>query len=112
MFNKTLIILTFLIASFFFGKWVYQVWPRYEIKTEWIKVEVGDSVKIPTSTIEYLCSDEIDVDYNAYNNSKYFYNGCYNYSHEVKENGDFVYRCDDIDASIGHCLIKTKVKIN
>ena len=29
---KILIILTFLIASFFFMKWVYVAWPRYEIR--------------------------------------------------------------------------------
>ena len=31
-FYKTLIVISTLISLFFFGKWGYKVWPRYDIK--------------------------------------------------------------------------------
>jgi hypothetical protein len=56
--SKILITLTFLIAIFFLGKWVYQVWPRYEEKIEWVEIQEDDTLIVPIGIVWEMCNEE------------------------------------------------------
>lgn len=81
-FYKSLIIITCLICSFFFGKWVMEVWPRYKWDDKIVMVEEGETYNF-TRNAKVFCDKEVKVYHNlgeAKNyeclDSKGQYNGC------------------------------------
>ena len=73
---QILILITFLIAIFFFAKWIYGVVPRYEVKEEILKC---DDYVFNKNQINCLDDGGIEF-YKSYENViDYFHNGhnCY-----------------------------------
>ena len=69
--NTTLLVITTLIALFFFGKWIYPYIPRYENKVIIDKVKVKECVDFITIDDECWNYEYAKDDYEQCDNRKY-----------------------------------------
>ncbi len=104
--QNTLIVITFLIAVFFMGKYIWEVWPRYGIK---------ESILTNSEGFKVYCYIEPHWDAgNCYTETSWFQKQTFN-NNEIVSGGVLEERMKNVVQFFcegNTCYIKEKVRIN